>query len=155
MWRSCCAFVLMMCSAAPAVAAEWWWVSSGGERPARRIDFIDKSSATTDYSGRISAWDFTIYEGLTKDGVRKEKALYRFDCRNRTMTLIELIEFGNNDRLIKSYSWNSFEQSENNIAPESVGESKWEFACASKSKLNGPGSGTPEEFAAMYFRISH
>ena len=121
-------------------------------KPDRRLGFIDKSSFIPDSLGRVLAWESSVYEIPQKDGVRKEKTLYRFDCKKRTMTLLELIAFGNNSRLLKSYSWKSYEQDERYIVPDSVGESKWEFVCLGKSVSETSLKGSPEEFSAYYFR---
>ena len=146
--------VAALLAAAPANAAEWWWITTSGNKPDREIGFMDKSSIAADYSGRISAWDFEIYEILQSDGTRKKKSLYRFDCKARTTTLVELIKYGNNDKLLESFNFKPYEQTDSNIVPESVGEAQWEFACQNKSVTNGPlTAATPEEFAALYFKV--
>jgi hypothetical protein len=135
----------------PAAAAEWWLVSSSGDKPDRTIEFMDKESAVSDFPGQISVWTFKIKEKLQKDGVRKSKILHRYNCNKRTMALVQMIEFGNNDRLVYSNTWKSYEQTEDSIVPESVGESKWTFACRGKSTLDTAISVSPEQYAAAYF----
>ena len=152
MWRVLLTTCALLSASTPAAAAEWWPVSSSGDTPNRRVGFIDKTSFVSDYAGRISAWEFDINESPEKDGVRKEKTLHRFDCKNRTMTLLEVVKYGNNDRLIDTVTWNSYEQTENNIIPDSVGESKWQFVCEGKSIAKLPLNGSPEQFAAYFFR---
>lgn len=152
MWRSLSFFLALAAASVPAKAAEWWLVSTSGDRPNRSLIFMDKNSATVDYESRVSAWGLEIYETAQKDGRRKEKVLHIFDCKKRTMSLASLIVFGNNDRLINSYNWKSYEQDANSVVPDSVGEAQWEFACHGKAALETALTVTPEEFAAGYFR---
>ena len=75
MWRFFAGLLMGSVAAAPAVAAEWWWVAGGGDKPNRHLEFVDKSSITSDYAGRVSAWVFQIHEIPQKEGERKSKAL--------------------------------------------------------------------------------
>lgn len=135
-----------------ASAAEWWWISSSGDKPDRRLGFIDKESATVPYSGNVSAWSFWIYEVAQPDGLRKSKSLHRYDCKNRTSAIIHITKYGNNDRFIRSFSWKSYEQEEIPVVPDSVGEAAWNFVCNGISDAKNPLTMTPEEFAASYFK---
>ena len=69
------------------------------------------------------------------------------------MTLLELITYGNNDRLIHNWTWETYEQSNTNAIPESIGESELQFACGKKADGDEPLKGSPEEFAAFYFKV--
>lgn len=140
-------------ASSPASAADWWKVSANGSGTTEKIFFMDRASMSSDRSGTMKVWDFSIHEKATDDGTRKTKALNRYDCNARTMTLLSLIKLGNNDRFISNHSWDSYEQSANHIVPDSVGEAKWQFACAGPQSDHYQVTIDPEVFAAKYFRI--
>jgi len=154
MWRVLLTASLVFASSVPAAAAEWWWISASGNRPDRQLVFMDKSSATTDYANHPTYWAFRIYESLQEKGVRKRKELYKFDCRERTYTIIEALEYGNNDKFINSIKWESYEQSATNVAPDTVGESELNFACFGKAPVTTPLTTSPEQFSAYFFKLS-
>ena len=141
-----------LCVGSPAMGAEWWWTNYYGDRPDRKVEFVDRDSLTSDYASRISAWSFQINESLQSDGVRKKKILSRYNCKARTITLIAMISYGNNDKLLKSFSWESYEQEEHNVVPDTIGETNWDFVCKGKAQVTSPLNGSPEEFAAAIFK---
>jgi hypothetical protein len=138
--------------AAPAHASEWWFVSLSGDSPDRRVLFIDTESAVSDGTNRIKVWSYRIYEKINKDGRRKEKFQTRFDCSARTMTLLALNLYGNNDRFIDSLRWDSYEQEVRDVVPDTIGEEQWTFVCRNSSSTALKIDNSPEEFAATIFR---
>lgn len=145
--------VCSLCFASPAVASEWWLTGLAGDGPSDRfVEFVDKESATTDSRRRVLAWSFKIYERLQEGGTRKSKNLFWYDCTSRTMALVASSHFGNNDRHIQSFTYKPYEQEQNYVAPDSMGEAKWLFFCKGEAPYGSPIPISPEEFAAELFR---
>ncbi len=143
----------LLASASPAYASEWWLVSSGGTGSNENVTFVDRQSMRSVRQGLVDAWSLQVKETADADGKRKSKALSRYDCENRTTTLISLILIANNDRLMKTINRKTYEQEPSNVVPDSIGEATWEFVCnrpeAFGSKVTGE---SPEELAARLFR---
>lgn len=148
------AALLALATSTAATAADWWFVGGvGGGTPKHSVHFVDNASIMERGTSRL-AWDYQIKKTLDIKGVRKSKNLWSFDCSNRTVKLISWTNYGNNAKLLDSYTVPSYRQTEEYITPDSIGEFKWKFVCEGLREdtvqLNGK---LPEEAAAIYFRF--
>lgn len=140
-------------TSAPAAATDWWYVGYTGSGTKEVVHFIDLSTVNTSYDTR-KYWTFIIYETISPTGVRKEKQYWEVNCSDRSSTIISYVEYGNNDRLLKSHIFPSYARNQSPVVPESIGESKLNLVC------NGAADGafqissqiTPEEAAVVVFK---
>jgi hypothetical protein len=148
------AFLFLLSQSAVVSAAEWWFVTSAGSGAEEIIFFVDRDSMRA-IGGTKTAWRFVIHETIRKDGVRKSKDYFSFNCSDRTSTLRSYINYGNNDRIVSSHTLSYYQQTSSPTAPDTVGESILEFVCngPAEDDFNVTSLGmSPEQFAARYFR---
>lgn len=146
------AFIALI-SSAPASAADWWFVGSIGSGSTETAVFVDAASIMQSGNTK-TAWTLWINETADEDGVRKERQLTKYDCTNRTRTLVSLTQLGNNNRHIETITWATYEQEASYVEPESIGEGTWKIVCEGPTSENlRMGDKRPEEFAVGYFRL--
>ena len=75
--------------------------------------------------------------GVSIDGFEKyakSKLLYRFDCKNRRISLISYVDYDEGGEVIRTYSWHEAAAAWDQIAPESVGEDLFSTICSLNKK---------------------
>lgn len=116
-------FLLMFLSA-PAFAAEWVQYAPKG--------WIDVSSKQV-YGDTVTVWFKDLNPG-NWDKVDNKKIWfimnqYQANCRKKTLTLLSFVQYDLNNKVIFMHNYKQYEQENEPIIPETVGEWKYYFMC--------------------------
>lgn len=143
----------MLAASSSAAAADWWVVSTGGTGSDEHILFMDRSSIRLVGADSYTAWSYFINEKLD-EGVRKTRSLHRYNCSERSMVLLSVSSYGNNDRLLRTSTYSTYEQKLRYAAPDTMGESALDFACTGPKADQKPlGSLSPDVYAGRWFKL--
>ncbi len=109
---------------APAYASNWVYNAKGPDG-----DVIYYDSETIRRSGnQVTVWEKTDNSRNKTVKQRETRTRYRYDCAMRTHTLLQLTYYypdGNNE----TFTWNTYEQEEREVIPDSFAETMLEAVC--------------------------
>lgn len=109
----------------PAAAANWVYVTKSANGSVYYYD-----ADTVQRSGDlITAWEKSDHSNDKTKKERESKDRYRYDCSNRTSTLLNSINYYP-DGASKSFTWENYEQKNEPVIPETIGEAILEAVCA-------------------------
>ena len=112
-------------AATPAFAANWVYVGTldSGTDIHYDADTIRRSG------NQVTVWDKLDHSRDKKFEERERKRQYRYDCAERTVTLLASIAYYP-DGTNKSFTWKKYEQEPRPVVPETVAERTLEAVCA-------------------------
>jgi hypothetical protein len=109
---------------APAYAANWVYVATNINGAAYYYD-----SNTIRRSGnQVTVWEKADYSRDKTVKMREEKSRWRYDCAERTRTLLQLTNYYPNGKL-ETFTWNTYEQEQTAVTPDTLGEKILEAVC--------------------------
>lgn len=117
--------ILLLVLASPVFAADWFQYAPKG--------WLDKDSVQV-YDDTVTIWFKDLNPGDWAK-INNKKVWYRMNqiranCRKKTLTILSVAEYDLNNKVLFSYNFKSYEQEEEPIIPESVGEWKFLFMCS-------------------------
>ena len=112
-------------AATPALAANWVYVDTlnSGTDIHYDADTIRRSG------NQVTVWDKLDHSRDKKFEERERKRHYRYDCAERTITLLAAIAYYP-DGTNKSFTWQKYEQKTRAVAPDTLAEITLEAVCA-------------------------
>ncbi len=121
-------FLGAMCLAvmpmAPVYAANWVYVTTGPNNVVYSYD-----SDTIRRSGnQVTVWEKYDHSRDKTTKKRETKARYRYDCAERTDTLLEVVNYypdGKNER----FTYDTYQQKESAVTPDTISEIMLEAVC--------------------------
>jgi hypothetical protein len=119
----------LVLAAAPAFAADWVYNAT---TPNGAVIYYDSDTILRSRN-KVTVWeryDFTSDKTTKKSETR---ARYQYDCAERTSTLLQLSNYypdGKNE----SFIWNTSEQEERGVIPDSFSEKMLEAVCAATAR---------------------
>jgi hypothetical protein len=109
---------------APVYAANWIFVNTNKDGAVFYYD-----SDTIQRSGnRVTIWEKTDYSRDKTTNYRQTITRYRYDCAERTSTLLQGTAYYP-DGKSETFVYNNYEQKEYALPPDSVGETMLEAVC--------------------------
>jgi hypothetical protein len=116
----CCALMPI----APAYAANWVYLATNRNGAVFYYD-----SDTIRRSGnQVTFWRKDDHSRNKTVKQRETKARWRYDCAMRTYTLLQLTNYYADGKL-ETFTWDAYEQKENAVTPDTVGEDILEAVC--------------------------
>lgn len=110
-----------------ALASDWYYIGASGKKPSRNVILIDKAGMRGTGS-IVRAWDI-VYRESSEGGIRYTKTLEEYNCSERSSALISATNFGNDNEVMDSYTWNPAERETKYASPDSVGDTVLSFVC--------------------------
>ena len=118
------AMCLAVMPIAPAYAANWVYVT---ESTNNAVFYYD--SDTIRRSGnQVTFWRKDDHSRNTTVKQRETRARYRYDCAMRTHTLLQLTYYFP-DGKIETVNWETYEQEERAVTPDTITEAMLEAVC--------------------------
>ena len=115
----------LVMAATPAFAADWVYVTTGEDGTVYYYD-----ADTVRRSGnQVTVWENWDHSRDKTTEYRERKVQIRYDCAERTITFLYSIAYYP-DGTSKSFTWKTYEQETDPVAPATLGESRLEAACA-------------------------
>ena len=109
---------------APVYAANWVYVT---ESRNKAVFYYD--SDTIRRSGnQVTVWEKADHSRNKTVKQREEKSRWRYDCAERTRALLQLTNYYADGKL-EAFTWDAYEQKENAVTPDTVGEGILEAVC--------------------------
>lgn len=123
------AFLGAMCLAvvpiAPAYAANWVYVTTSRSNAVYYYD-----SDTIRRSGnQVTVWEKYDWSRDKTAKQRETKARYRYDCAERTNTLLEIVDYFP-DGKIEKFTYDTYRQQESAVTPDTISEIMLEAVCS-------------------------
>jgi hypothetical protein len=122
------AFLGAMCIAvtpiAPAYAANWVYVT---ENEKNAVYYYD-SDTIRGSGNQVTAWVKVDHSRDKTVKAREALTRYRFDCADRTWTLLSTTDYYPNGKT-ETFTWETYEQKEIAVVPDSVMEGVLEAVC--------------------------
>ena len=118
------ALCLAVMPIAPAYAANWVYVTTNDIG----IDYYYDSDTIQRSGNQVTFWQKADYSRVKARKERESKDRYRYDCAMRTRTLLQATNYypdGNNE----TYTYNTYEQKEKAVIPDTTGEVMLEAVC--------------------------
>jgi hypothetical protein len=109
---------------APAYAANWVYVTTSD----RGSDYYYDSDTIQRSGNKVTYWEKVDHSRDKTVKRRESKDRYLCDCAMRTRTLLQATSYypdGTNE----AFSYNTYEQKEHAVIPDTVGESMLEAVC--------------------------
>ncbi len=109
---------------APAYAANWVYVATN----TNKADWYYDSDTIRRFGNQITVWVKIDHSRNKTVKYRETLVRYRYDCADRTSTALQLTDYypdGKNETFI----WETYEQEEQAVAPETVIEGVLEAVC--------------------------
>lgn len=108
----------------PAFAANWVYVA---ESTSNAVYYYD--SETIRRSGnQVTVWEKYDFSRDKTEKRRERKVRYRYDCEQRTDTLLETVSYYPNGK-IEKFTFDTYEQKESAVTPDTVSEAMLEAVC--------------------------
>ena len=123
------AFLGAMCLAvvpiAPAYAANWVYVTTSRSNAVYYYD-----SDTIRRSGnQVTVWEKYDWSRDKTAKQRETKARYRYDCAERTNTLLEIVDYFSVGK-IEKFTYDTYRQQESAVTPDTISEIMLEAVCS-------------------------
>ena len=122
-------FVLAVTAAVIAVSAQAaadWELASTASNGMRT--YIDISTITAEDDSR-NTWEKQTYVKPERDGTSYTVNHVRYDCSNRTYTILSYIKYRATGEIVDSYQIPSYRLESNDIAPDTVAEKLLTTVC--------------------------
>ena len=108
----------------PAYAANWVYVTTAQTNAVYYYD-----SDTIRRSGnQVTVWEKVDHSRDKRVKYREALSRYRYDCADRTSTLLQATDYYP-DGKIETFTWETYEQKERAVTPDSVMEGMLEAVC--------------------------
>lgn len=121
--------VLALSWSLPVSAANWVHISTDGDGDSY---YQDATSARR--SGNyVTIWEKTVFQKVKSDGEAYSVSQYRYDCANETQTLLHLVSYDSDGKVLGTFSWKGVEQTANAVVPDTIGRQAFEAICVSSS----------------------
>jgi hypothetical protein len=118
------AMCLAVMPAAPAYAANWVYVTTSNQK----ADFYYDSDTIQRSGNIVTVWEKYDLSRVATTKERTRISRYRYDCAERTSTLLALNVYYPNGE-VKSFTYKAYEQEEEAVAPDTVTEAVLEAVC--------------------------
>jgi hypothetical protein len=118
------AMCLSLTPIAPAYAANWVYVYKDTENA---VWYYDSETIRRSES-QVTVWEKIDHSRDKTVKQRKTISRYRYDCAERTRTLLELTNYypdGKNE----TYTWEAYEQKERAVTPDTAGDAMFRAVC--------------------------
>ena len=109
---------------APAYAANWVYVYEDTEKA---VWYYDSETIRRSES-QVTVWEQIDFSRDKTVKERTTKSRYRYDCAERTRTLLQLTKYypdGKNE----TYTWEAYEQKERAVIPDTAGDAMLRAVC--------------------------
>jgi hypothetical protein len=115
----------LVIAAPPAFAANWVYLTTN----VSDTDLYYDADTIVRSGNQVTVWEKWDHSRDKTVKERERKRRYRYDCAQRTMTLLHSIIYYP-DGKSTSFTWETYEQTADPIAPDTVGEAVLEAVCA-------------------------
>ena len=119
------AAIALVMVATPAFAVNWVYVSSSNAG----TDYYYESDTIQRSGNQVTVWEKGDHSRDKTVKQREKKVWYRYDCAERTSTLLQLTKYYP-DGKIEMVTWKTYEQEPQAIIPGTIGEVQFEAVCA-------------------------
>jgi hypothetical protein len=109
---------------APAYAANWVYVTTNPNK----VVFSYDSNTIRRSGNQVTVWEKYDHSRDKTTKKRETKARLRYDCAERTETLLEWIIYYPNGKT-DTFAFDTYEQKESSVAPDTVAEDILEAVC--------------------------
>lgn len=119
------AIAVLVMAATPACAANWVYVATDADGS----DFYYDADTIVSSGNQVTVWEKLDHSRDKTVKERQRKMRYRYDCAQRTSTLLDSIVYYP-DGKTSSFTWSAYEQETKPIVPDTVGDVTFKAACA-------------------------
>lgn len=114
----------LLMAVTPAFAASWVYLITD----VNGTDFYYDADTIVRSGTQVTVWEKFDHSRDKTVKERERKRRYRYDCAQRTITLLDSIAYYP-DGKISSFTWNTYEQETKPIVPDTVGVVIFEAIC--------------------------
>lgn len=119
------AAIALVMAATPAFAANWVYLTTTNNG----TDMYYDADTIARSGNQVTVWEKLDHSQDKTFKQRQQTTLIRYDCAGRTRTLLHIISYYP-DGTNKSFTFETYEQEAEPIAPGTLGEGKLEAICA-------------------------
>ena len=120
------ALVILLCLLFPSTAQASDWQRVGAT--AEGTDYLDVSSVVSNGTIRTT-WEKYLNRKADEEGVVYSVDHWRYDCSNRTSTLLSYAYYRADGTTVRSNQIPSYSQEAGDIVPDSIGEAVFKVVC--------------------------
>jgi len=119
--------VILIATSSPSAAADWRLADTANNGTRTYLD-VSSIVISGDYR---TVWQKVINSPAAHDGVSYSIVHWRYNCSTRTSTLLSFVEYKANGVTITSQQIPSYEQEQQDVAPDTIGETILNAVCSS------------------------